>query len=146
MKTTQTTIAQATQTTIPASSIAQATQATEQTTEQGHALKFVLINRPGAGRDLFAHTAAAFAALGLFEGQYATRADMLRVWGPTALKYHAERFHIEDGAYTLNDAGFSKFGEWREVDPDRTAMFFELLTTGQTTAECPMAYRAVKPL
>lgn len=143
MKTEQTTIAQTIGASVPASSVAQVTQAAD----NAPALRFVLMNRPQRGHDLFAHTAAAFEVLGLFAGEYVERNIMLRVWGETALKYHAEKFHREDGAYALNDEGFSKFGEWRTIDPDKGAAYLELLTTGRTDAACIHAsYKATKPV
>jgi hypothetical protein len=143
MNSTQKTIPAAIPAAIPASSIAQATQETQ----AAPALRYVLMNRPQRGTDLFAHTAAAFEALGLFAGEYVERETMLRVWGATALKYHAEKFRAEDGAYALNDEGFSKFGEWRTIDPEKAAAFLDLLTTGRTDAQCIHAsYRATKPV
>lgn len=141
MKTEQTTIAQAVASTPAQSSVAQATQAAPVS-----ALRFVCLNRPARGNALFAHTAAAFQALGLFDGAYVERNVMLRVWGATALKYHAGMFRCEDGAYALNDEGFSKFGEWRDIDPDQAAAFYAMLTEGKGGDSLPQAYRGVKPL
>lgn len=109
-------------------------------------VKFVLIGRPARGNALFAHTAAAFEALGLFRGESVSRNTMLRVWGETALKYHADKFERTESGYALNDEGFSKFGEWRTVDPEQAAVFFSMLTTGKGGESLPKAYQGVKPL
>lgn len=106
----------------------------------------VLMNRPQRGNALFAHTAAAFEALGLSRGESIPRQTMLRVWGETALKYHAAKFDHTESGYSLNDEGFSFFQEARTVDPEQAAVFFTMLTTGKGGEALPRAYQAVKPL
>jgi len=138
--------------TIPASSIAQATQAFP-------ALRYVLLNRPAAGNGsgaLAAHTAAAFEALGLYRGETVPRATLVRVWGQSAHDYHQglkgekykgnPAFDVSESGYSLNDAGFSRFGELRTVDPELSAVFFEMMTTGKAPDTCPNAFRALKPV
>jgi hypothetical protein len=126
---------------VPASSVQQVTQAAG-----FPSVKYVLIGRPARGNALFAHTAAAFEALGLFRGESVSRQTMLRVWGDTALKYHADKFERTESGYALNDEGFSKFGEWRTVDPEMAAVFFSMLTTGKGGENLPQSYQGVKPL
>lgn len=110
-------------------------------------VKHVLMNRPQRGNALFAHTAAAFEALGLYRGESVTRNTLLRVWGETAVKYHASRFHRGEDGYSLNDEGYTFFGEQRkDADPEQAAGFFELLTTGKTDKPIHPSHRAVKPL
>lgn len=139
------TVAQAAQTIAGAkpaqSSVAQATQPT---TVAG--AKYVLTGRPSRGNALFAHTAAAFAALGLDQGAAVPRNTMLRVWGETALKYHADKFNRGEGGYSLNDFGFSFFQEAREVDPEMAAIFYKMLTEGKGGESLPRAYQGLKPL
>lgn len=129
---------------VPPSSLTQVAQASGAAFPS---LRFVLINRPQRGGALFAHTAAVFESLGLYRGESVTRNVMLRAWGETALKYHAGRFHRTEDGYSLNDEGFSFFGEQRaEVDPEQAAGFFELLTVGKTEKPVHNSHKVVKPV
>lgn len=130
----------------------------KQSATPASALRFVLLNRPAAGNGggyLAAHTAAAFEALGLFNGAAVSRQTLARVWGQTAIGWHTggsgkpsafERYHAENGAemLELNKTGIERFAP-RNTDPEKIAFFFDLLTEGKAE-NAPQAFKAVKPL
>jgi len=120
-------------------------------------VRFVLLNRPGSGNGkgmLAAHTAAAFEALGLFQGSAVSRQTLARVWGQTAIGWHtggndkpsAFIQYVENGVpmLELNETGLARFAP-RGIDPSSVEMFFDLLTTGKS-ATAPRAFSGVKPL
>jgi hypothetical protein len=85
-------------------------------------------------------------ALGMFRGESVKRSTLVRVWGERAVKYHAGKFQHTESGLALNDEGFSVFGEFRTVDPEQSAMFYTMLTTGQVPADCPTSFKAIKPV
>lgn len=88
--------------------------------------------RPGAGRLLFAYTAAWLNASGMLEGASIPRDKLTKIAGSTAIGYHTTRTgHLVDtaGAIKLSATGGNKLMDRAHDAKDREA-FEAMLSTG----------------
>lgn len=99
--------------------------------------------RPGAGRLLFAFTAAWLKGTGLTEGNTVQRALAEKIAGGTAIAYHLGNGNLSDskGVLSLTPAGLAFFAA-RGVDAKASEAFLEALKSGKPNSEIGLKVEA----
>jgi hypothetical protein len=98
--------------------------------------------RPGAGKALFAHTAAFMELSGMNQGKRIPRSMVLQFLGAAATKHHLNSTgffaQYADGVEVspMGKEGFAL----RAIDPELFAGFVDILSTGKTSRSMPASF------
>jgi hypothetical protein len=97
----------------------------------------VTIGRPSSGRPLYGYTEAVLQLLGMYNGKHATREQLNKIMGSTAVGYHLTKtctFEMTENGITLSEHGKLFFGTRREtkmLDEQDVKDWTGIMTTGQ---------------